>query len=363
VAIRTSPPHATGTPGDRRERDHSPRRTLFLLLGALLLIVAGFAIDAHRPGRAPAATSDQGDAALYRAIDARMAHGESYYAAAATEQRARGFPLRPFVAVRMPTRAWLVRLVGASWTLHLLQLLGAAVVFGSALRLRDVARSRPLWVAASLIAALSVASLINPVIALWPELWAGLLIALSLACRTDRRWHAGVALGLVAVLFRELALAYLAAMAAAALYDRRRGEALAWVAAAVLAVCAIAAHAVAVHAVVLPGDPASQGWVRIGGWGFDLSMARATTLLALAPWPVTAVIAPLALFGWAAAPDGYARRVALAFAGWLLPFLVIGRPENSYWGLLMAPLWLAGLPLALPALREACVNNPWRRAR
>jgi hypothetical protein len=328
-------------------------RIRVLLAVLLLFIITGLMIETDSPERRILASAEQSDAALYRAIDKQMAHGKSYYSAAATEQRVRGFPLRPFIAMRMPTRAWIFRLMGASGALHLLQLLAVLTVLVTALRLRRVIHSLPIWAAASLFAATSIMPLANPVIALWTELWAGLFVTLSLACRTDRHWRASVALGLVAVIFRELAIAYLAAMTIAALIERRRTEAFAWIVAGLLACAAIAAHALAVHAMLLPSDPTSQGWVRFGGWGFDLSMARMTTMLAMLPMPITAVLAPLALFGWAATEDSYTRRVTLTFMAWLVPFFVIGRPENSYWGLLMAPLWLAGLPLALLAMREA----------
>ena len=43
---------------------------------------------------------------LYQAINERIAAGEGYYDAALDEQRASGFPTKPFVTVRPPTLAW-----------------------------------------------------------------------------------------------------------------------------------------------------------------------------------------------------------------------------------------------------------------
>ncbi len=127
-AVDTS---STVQPGRRR------RLGIRVLLGtSLLLIIAGLAIDATRHGRHAAATTEQGDAALYRAIDTRMADGQGYYRAAAAEQRRRGFPIRPFVAIRMPARAWVVRLLGGSGALHLAQVLAILAVLVTALRLR-----------------------------------------------------------------------------------------------------------------------------------------------------------------------------------------------------------------------------------
>ncbi|MBB3693272.1 hypothetical protein [Sphingomonas sp. BK580] len=323
-----------------------------LLLAATLSLVAIGLLSPAPPLPRPAASAARGDAALYRAIDGRLAAGQRYYPAAAAEHRARDFPLRPFVAVRMPTRAWFYRLVGAEAALQWLRALALAVAVATAYRLRAAVRSRALWGSASAIAAASTLPLANPVVALWPECWAGLLVALSLALRDDRRWRLAMLVGLAAALVRELALPYLAAMALAAALERRRGEALGWTSAMAVAALALAAHAAAVATVLRPDDPSSQGWIRAGGWAFDLAMARATTPLALAPAAATLLV-PLALYGWASALGGHARRVTLALVAWLVPALLVGRPDNAYWGLLLAPVWLAGLPLALPALMTA----------
>ena len=58
--------------------------------------------------------------------------------------------------------------------------------------------------------------------------------------------------------------------------------------------------------------------------------------------PVAAVAVPLGLFGWAQVGGVADRALAtcLAFAGL---FLVFGRPDNTYWGLLFGALLLTGL--------------------
>ena len=67
---------------------------------------------------------------------------------------------------------------------------------------------------------------------------------------------------------------------------------------------------------------------------------------------VAAVATPLALLGWAAWSDGYAKRVACMLGLWLAAFLLIGRPDNAYWGFLFAPILPVGLALAPAALRD-----------
>ena len=331
-----------------------PRRAVarLLLAATTLLIAIGLLSPAPPPARAAAAAAG-GDAALYRAIDRRVAAGEDYYGAAAAEHRARDFPLRPFVAVRLPTRAWFYRLVGAQNALWALRALALLAAMATAARLRLAVGPSLLWGGATALAAASALPLASPVVGLWPDCWAGLLMALSLASRRRGRWRAAALLGLAAALFRELALPYLLAMAFAAAVERRRGEMLGWVAAVIAAVTALAAHASAVAAVLRADDATSQGWFRAGGWSFNLAMARATTPLALLPTASACLFVPLALYGWASAPTDYTRRVTLTLVTLLTPTLLIGRPENSYWGLLLAPIWLAGLPLALPAFARA----------
>ncbi|MCE3544266.1 hypothetical protein LXJ56_29245, partial [Escherichia coli] len=67
------------------------------------------------------------------------------------------------------------------------------------------------------------------------EIWAGLLIALSLGVWKPGRWLPAVAFGLAAALIRETAGLYLLLMGGIALVERRPREAAGWaVAAAVL---------------------------------------------------------------------------------------------------------------------------------
>ncbi len=325
---------------------------LAILLALLLLIGVGLSLGEDHSTRPPTAPG-MGDVDLYRAIDMRMLHGEGYYQAAATEQRARGYPLRPFVTVRMPTLAWITTLAGGPARVAIIETLLAAICVGmTVLRLRKLIQSDWLWACAALLVVTTVAMLSQSLLAIWHELWAGLLVALSLACWSQKRWAPSVAFGLAAVLLRELALPYLVAMAALALLERRPREALAWSGAILLFGIALFAHAHSVGALLQATDRASPGWSRMGGWRFDLALVRGTSLLATVPTPVTAIMLPIALLGWAAWPSRYAAGFGLTLVSWLGAFLLIGRPENFYWGLLMAPLLPIGVVMALPALRD-----------
>src|SRR6185437_14745379 len=154
------------------------------------------------------------DSILYRRVIQDVRAGEGYYPAAIREQRAEGYPLRPFVTVRTPVQA-------------AARLLALIVVGAWAWRLRGEA-SRPLGAAPALLFLLgSAAAAFYPRAYLQHELWSGLLLSLALAVYGPRAWPFSLALVLAAAAVRELAAPVLALMALMALVEGRRREALA----------------------------------------------------------------------------------------------------------------------------------------
>lgn len=327
-----------------------PALARLLLAAVAALIALGLA---QAPSPAPRlAQAGEGDTALYRAIAARADTLPAYYAAATAEQRARGYPLRPFVTVREPALALLTHRLGAAgvaWAWRLLAL--AAFVALAATLMREIPR-RGERLAAVGLAAFSVLLLAQPALAAWHEAWAGMLLVAALALAARSRWLAACGVALAALLLRELALPAVLALGAAAALRGRRREAGGWVAVVALFALALAGHAAMVAAHVLPGDPGSPGWSSLGGWRFVLGAAHRTSLFALVPLPLAAVLLPLALLGWAAPATPLADRVALALAATLGAFLLVGRPDNFYWGLVVAPLLAPGLAFAPAALRD-----------
>lgn len=333
-----------------------PRALARLILVALLVWI-GFGVTAVRapgPGAHLVAT-DHSDTALYKAIVRGTAAGgatpAAYYRAAAAEQRARGYPLRPFVTVREPALALVSAWAGGAATDLGYRLLALAALVTLALRLRG-AGSVAERIGATALASLSIVAIASPVMAVWHEAWAALLLVLALANAGGRRWPLALVAGLAAVLVRELAAPVLVALLIAALAERRRAEAIGWAAVLLLFAGAMALHAHAVAHVVLPGDRASPGWDGLGGWRFILTMTRQASVFALLPAPLTAALVPLALIGWAGRGGAFADRVTLALAALIVPFMAIGRPDNFYWGLLIAPLLPIGLAFAPRALRD-----------
>jgi hypothetical protein len=347
-----------------------------LALLALTLAAIAYGLRLH-PGvaaapPAPAAAGSFKDVQLHRDEIAYARHPSTYYANVIAEQRLRGYPLKPFVAVRPPVLAFALAWLpgGEASARVLLAALGAAVAGLWTMRLLD-----PLGVPGAAAAGLALASGViaafTPNAYLMHECWAGLLIALSLALYPgepgrDRgaRLAASLLAGLAAALVRELALPFLGVMALMALVERRPKEALLWLGAIGLTLLALLAHALAVLRHTLAGDP-GMAWVRLGGWGFLLAADGWNAIVALKPWLAAALLPP-ALAGSLAWGGPVGRRLWFTLLGYAAGFLIVGRPEDTYWGLMIAPLlplgWAGAVAagfgfLARPAARQARPAN------
>ncbi len=335
-----------------------PRRLapwLAALLVTLMsaLVVAGLATTLA--SRAPAASlGSGGDAELYRRTILDVSRGQDYYVAAATELRRGGFPLRPFMTVRPPLLAVTLAKLPEAARGAALDLLATACILAWAWRLRDLAAARPWRYGLALLLLLSgVGTAFAPSAYLFHESWASLLVALSLALYRPQRWGLSLAFGLAAALVRELAAAYLLAMAVLALLEGRRVQAAAWAVALAVFAAALAAHAAAVAGVATPADLRSPGWLGLGGVAFVLRAVRWNVILLAAPPRLAAVAFPPALLGLLCWPGELGRRVGAVVLGYAGAFCVVGRPDNAYWGLMIAPLWplgMIGLETALATL-------------
>jgi hypothetical protein len=316
-------------------------------------------------GKPPPSYGSHGpsDQDLYRAVIHRVKMGEPYPRAAVEEHRLRGYPLRPFVVVRPPTLATML-----SWAPNLVVpfvleiLLVAAAVCVWVLRLRPpMSPPGAIGWTGLLIFTGAASGISGPGATVIHEVWAGLLVTLSLALRTERRFAAAVALGLLAALIRELAMPYLAVMAVFAAVERRGREAAAFAAALAVSGLALWFHAQSIDALVTGRDLASPGWVRFGGWAFVLQAAFWNAIGAALGPLARALLIPVALIGAYAWPD---KRLVTLIAGYVAGFMVVGRPENFYWGLVIAPLVGVGLALAPAAFGDLWVTARlpvWRR--
>ena len=327
-------------------------RTPAVAVLALALLILGL-VAGVQP--APRGGPPGDDSILYRRVIEDVRAGQGYYGAAIREQRAEGYPLRPFVTVRTPLLAEaLARLPGPPAPQVAAGLLALIVVAAWAWRLREEAR-RPVGAVLGLLFLFgSAAAAIYPRAYMQHELWSGLLLSLALALYGPRSWPASLVLVLAAAAVRELAAPVLGLMAAMALLDGRRREALAWAGAALLYAAGLAWHALEVTRLTTPADGASSGWLALGGWPFVLLQMKWNALLLGLPAPAIALVAALVVLGLAGLRGPREARAAATLTAFGLAFLVLGRVDNAYWGLLITPLWpvaLVGVGRLLPAIR------------
>lgn len=327
---------------------------LILLAGTLALIVVGFTT---MPEPQPALFPGNGDVALYRRITDRLHNGQPYYEAAVEEHRTTGYPLRPFLTVRPPLLADILAMLPGDGGRRLALLTLAAATFAAwAFRLSRRGLHPVRYCAALLLLAVGIAPAFLAEAEPVHEVWAGLLIALSLVLRRQEAWFASVVIATLAALLRELAAPYLLVMAAVALAEQQRKEAAAWFAGFAIFTAALMLHAATVNGLVTPADRLSASWVRFGGWPFVMQASEWALLGPLFPrWLVPALV-PLALFGFTAWRGALGRRLALTVGGYVVGFLCFGRADNSYWGLMIAPLLPLGLLATWPALRR-CLGD------
>jgi hypothetical protein len=169
------------------------------------------------------------------------------------------------------------------------------------------------------------------------------LPTLALAIYRPNRWWPSILAALIAVMIRETALPFALLMGALALWNRSWREALAWIGIVGLFALILALHAEQVAAVTLITDAQSPGWTNFSGWPFFVLAMRLTTALRGFPVWIAAPLIPLAMLGWASWRSRTGLAGFLLFCGYALIFMVLGRRDNFYWGLIVAPTFLLGL--------------------
>lgn len=304
----------------------------------------------------------RGDMALYARIHARMAAGEGYYAAALAEQRASTYPTRPFVAVRLPTLAWVQRAIGPDGVRWLALVLAGTGILALAGRGPALGTPAERIIAAALLAAGGGAAS-SPVAGYDHDFLAGLLLTLALlAWRPDRWWPALLAAA-AALAVRELAAPFVLLWLAFALAQRRWREAGAVAGVLGLFAFGLAIHAQAVEAGRMPGDLVSQGWSALAGYGLPLdALGQLTGLRHLPPF-LAAPIALLPLVGWAGLGGRTGLFAVLWFAGLATMMALFARPANYYWAELALPAYALGLAFAPRALADLVARLAERSSR
>ncbi|MDO7840946.1 hypothetical protein [Sphingomonas immobilis] len=330
------------------------RRPAQIVLFGLILLVAATFFALVQPPEPPreGATSGETDVALYETIVEGVRAGGNYYAIAARSLRAGDYPLKPFVTFRLPTLALIQAALPAWGVTALLYALAAGVFAAWLLRLRSAFTRGPPLILAGFLLAAGMLAFVQSDIAAFHEIWAGLLIALSLALRREDRWVEAVAFGLMAMLIRETAALYVGIMAVLAFAEGQRREAIAWGATVAVLAVVVALHAHAVSEVVNATDANSPGWAGMLGFGFFVATMAKSTGLALLPLWAAAPLVGLAFAGWAGWNSPLGLRALATYSAYALLIALFGRADTFYWGLMVAPAILTGLAFAPDAVRD-----------
>jgi hypothetical protein len=334
-----------------------------LAICRLIAYVAGIGLCLHFalvPEIGPTRVDAPGtlrDVDVFDRIVNHVRAGEAFHDATHRELRAHRYPTRSAFNWRTPTYAWwLASPIGSALGRWGLVLVSAAVCLIAGKRFLDEQGLIGGGLGSVFLVG-SVAWCFGDKAWYHTELWAGSLVALSMLEYDAGRWRLGVALGLLALFFRELALPYPLVCLGLAIAARRRTEAIAWGLGLSTYCLFFAWHASCVSARVSTGDLAfAEGWVRLGGIPFVLQTARANIFLASFPLWCVALYLPTALFGMMIDGTESGRRLWLTVGVYLAGFCVVGHPMNFYWGWNYAPLLALGAARAPRALAEAVTS-------
>ena len=332
----------------------------------LLLIAASLSERTSRdtptaPVSTTAAAAPQGEArdtdlALYDVIAARVAAGENYYRVAVEEQRARDFPVRPGLAVRLPTLAMLFAALGTVGMALLAGVLAVLTLGAWWLRLGEEPGGDDHRTIALLLLVIGAATGLKLQYLVLHEVWAGLLLALSFGLHRPGRWGAAWLAAAAALAIREHALPFVLLMGAMAAYRRDWRETAAWGGLVLLFVIGLALHLAQVNPLISPADPASAAWIVWRGLGGLTSNVELSTSLHLLPGWLAAPLVLLPLLGWAGWKSNAGLFGLLLFGGYGLLFMIAGRDNNFYWALVVTPCWFMGLAF-VPRTVRTLVNS------
>jgi hypothetical protein len=325
-------------------------RGLLLLLTACSAIAIACGLYAARGERTtidsavPAVNVELENADLkyYKEVVTRVHDGENYYDVANQRLRHWGFRVGSVFNWRLPTYAYVLgALPSVGWAQAALSAIGlAGLLLAVAADNRDV----------SFLAA-GGTFLLQFGVFFWclkedcylaQEVWAAMLILLSVGAAAFQCRALAVGAGLAALCFRELVLPYCLVAAGVAWWYGRRKEAIVWLAGIGLFFLYLGWHAAQVAARLTPEDRAdSRGiseWITFGGLTFNILTTRMNLFMLDAPgWLVFLYLATalIGLLGWRGEQGAL---VAFATMVYLAAFAVVGMPMNVNWGLMYAPL-------------------------
>lgn len=346
-----------------------PARVLLAAIAVLLVLAAlpsvlSFAGNASETAAgAPDAAAASGpgrdkDLELYDRITARVAAGDSYYKAAVEEQRAGDYPVRPGLAVRLPTLAVASAWLGPWGVYAVAALLALATLLAWWRRLGEEPGGADRRVIAMLLLVIGASIGFKPQYFAQHEVWAGVLLALSFALHRKDRWLGSLLAAALALAIREHALPFVLLMGAMAAWERKWTEVLGWGLVVALFAAGLLVHLSLVAQYVTPQDRPSPTWLAFRGLeGFTSDVVPSSSLFLL-PDVLAAPISLLPLIGWAGWRTSAGTFATLLYGGYAVFLMIAGRENNFYWALVITPAYFVGLAFLPMALRSL-----WRSAK
>lgn len=330
------------------------RIAIGVVVALLIVSLSALAIPDPTPVTAASrANQQETDLVLYEKIVSTLRQGgEDYYHVAADALRGGDYPLRPFVVFRLPALAVIEAALPPMVLVGLLYALAGLTAAAWAVRIGPVLPALAPRVALLVLMAGSMLAFLQPGLIAFHEIWAGLLVALSLALWRPDRWVESAAIALAAMLIRETAVLYALAMAVFAWREGNRRERIGWSVAIGLFVAMLGVHAWGVSGVTGPTDPASPGWLGLWGPGLFVKGVTLATGLQMLPLWAAAPLVALALVGWASWNDPLAARMVAVVLAYAVAIALFARLDTFYWALMVAPLFLVGLVFVPDGLRD-----------
>ena len=350
--------------------DRWPARILLLVVTALLVLAAIAPLSASldgKPSEVPSLIGDgppdgqteserDEDLAFYDRVIERIGHGENYYDFIVEEQRARDYPVRPGLAVRLPTLAWIHASLGEPAMIALAIALLFACIWAWWNRLGEEPGGVRFRLLGTALMAMGGSLGLNRSFFVLHELWAGMLIALAFGLHRPGRWGAALVVAALALALRELVLPFVLLMAAMAAWRKDWREATAWIMLVAVFAAIMAWHLSLIAAQEVPSDPVGPDWLVLRGLSGWLGNIVLSSNLRLLPHELASPVVILMALGWAGWKSSAGTTGTFLYLGYGLAFMLAGRANNFYWGAVVAPamfIGLAFLPMALPSLVRA----------
>ena len=350
--------------------DRWPARILLLVVAALLVLAAIAPLSASldgKPSEVPSLIGDgppdgqteserDEDLAFYDRVIERIGHGENYYDFIVEEQRARDYPVRPGLAVRLPTLAWIHASLGEPAMIALAIALLFACIWAWWNRLGEEPGGVRFRLLGTALMAMGGSLGLNRSFFVLHELWAGMLIALAFGLHRPGRWGAALVVAALALALRELVLPFVLLMAAMAAWRKDWREATAWIMLVAVFAAIMVWHLSLIAVQEVPSDPVGPDWLVLRGLSGWLGNIVLSSNLRLLPHELASPVVILMALGWAGWKSSAGTTGTFLYLGYGLAFMLAGRANNFYWGAVVAPamfIGLAFLPMALPSLVRA----------